>query len=288
MSCQNTSTCSCPCPPTNGTRSGSCPDTGFKCPVVCSSSVPKVEELPANVCLWLQLISVAISYAEEPSQLCGGCDPEAEGQIICVDRCSVPFTGQTVTIVTIDLGATEPVCQQSECGLGKVTLKIYEKCGTYWFKIPNNIFLDPCYALDYPADFGSVSITKPSTCPETWQGRVLIDGFCYPITFQLTNKSELISKCTCPPYLDYTHDIKVESTFQKYMSTQQIQCVSASTLFILSISNIVAQIQLIYQSYIFTKLDAVAKACGCVDCNIGNDCSAAGGSCPYGTGPGAL
>jgi len=285
MSCQNPpppphqpSCCSAP----SGTRPGACSNTYFSCPVVCTPSIPSCDALPPATCLTAALVVFVIGILKDPSVLCESCDDGETGQIICIDRCTIPFTGQQVTKIKVDLSSI-PVPSSVPCTLPAFTITVYEKCGTVWFKLPNALFLDLCYAADYPSDIGSVSITMPTGCPKAYTARILIDGFCYPINVKATFTDELIAQCGCPPYLDHMLDLQIDSSFQKYLNTQQLQCLDYNTLLVLGFQTILSQIKTIYLGYVLANIPEVKEACGCTQCSIGNSCTTAQQSCPYST-----
>ena len=198
MSCRS----DCPCPPVSVDRPKSCPDVTFQCPVVCKNSIPSataaMEMFPSELQLAEVVISQILTILKDPGLLCVDCDA-TQTQVVCVDRCTIPFTGQQVTTIILDLSEQVP-------DINPITIQVYEKCNTLWFKIPNILLLDPVYASEYPASIGSVSITKSLECPTTWTVRILIDDgdkltICYPINFKISVRTELIAKCNCPAYL---------------------------------------------------------------------------------------
>ena len=278
MSSQNHPSCGCAA--VQGQRPGTCQETYFSCPVVCTPSVPPSDALPADACYVAHMMVIVLNILQHPEVLCETCD-ELD-QLICVDRCSVPFTGQTITKIKLNLDNVANPCEGNlGCKLPALNLTIYEKCGTYWFKIPNALVLDRCYASDYPGDVGSVSITQPSGCPEVWQLRVMMDGFCYPINMKAEIKSELIAQCGCPPYLDYNLQLNVDSGFNSYMNSQHFQCGSLDALWVLAGQAMYTQALAIYWGYVYANLSEIKQACGCVGCNMGNSCNGAAESCAY-------
>ena len=261
MSCPNSCTS---CPLTNKVVGVPCAPKYFQCPVVCTPSVPDVETLPTGLQLLLSALPNILEAFQNPATYSSSCG-DVLGQLVCVEQQTIPFTGQTVYTITIDLSSVAE-------GLCPVSISIYEKCGTFWFKIPSIVFLDTTYACEYPGSIGSVSITKSSECPDKWNARILIDGFCWPINVEVTTKQELVNQCGCPPFIRHAADIKVESGFEKFLHTQSIQCLNSDVLNSLVGVAVVLQIQALYQQYVLSQQDFIKASCCNTICAIGEQC----------------
>ena len=281
MSCQNVhphphppSSCSgCPCAPVTGPRpQGLCSPDYIKCPVVCTPVPIVTDDLSVDDQLYLAAISGLISVFKDPALLCNSCDSGDLGQLLCVERCVVPFTGQEITTFKLNL-------ESIGSGLGSITTNVYEKCNTIWFKLPCALLYDLAACAEYQKSVGSVSITKSTGCPEEWVGRILLDGICFPVSFKIKMRTELITQCRCPPYLQYVYDLVVESSFQKFFHTQSITSLDsvvgqASTMFAL-----IAQVKAFFLEYVLSQIDSIQGATDCGPCAIGNDCSGAAPIC---------
>ena len=276
MSCRS----DCPCPPHPTSRPKPCPDVTFQCPVVCKNSVPNaqsaMEMFPVDLQLSSCIIKEIVAILEDPGKLCTECVDGSTTEVICVERCTIPFTGQQVTTIIINLEDT--------CDLKPIKIQIFEKCNTLWFKLPNVLLLDPTYANDYPGSIGSVSITKSLECPTTWTGRILIDDgnkltMCYPINFKITVKTELIAKCDCPAYLETFVNYVVDTPFEKMLSSGEIFCLDGPTAAVLAVKNIKGAVQNIFEAFVISQSDTIQKKCGCGICAIGNRCDTASSVC---------
>lgn len=259
MSCHNSCT---PCLPTNKVVGTPCAPKYFQCPVVCTPSVPDLETLSTSQQLAILLVQQIVLALENPSTYT--CT-DAAGQIVCIEQQTLPFTGQNVITIKIDLSSLGD-------GIAPFTLVIYEKCGTYWFKIPSLLLLDLGYASDYPGDIGSVSITKSSECPDKWNARILIDGFCFPINVEVVFRKELINECGCPPFIRHIADLIVESGFEKFVHSQSLQCLDSNTLTAIVLFDIIAQVQILYLEYVLSQQEFIKSKCCQSICAIGNQC----------------
>lgn len=279
MSCHQSHPCnsSCPCPPLGPLVNQPCPAPIFKCPVVCVPGTFATDDLSVNDQLFMMIVTSILQIFEDPTSLCSTCDSSAP-QLVCVDRCSIPFTGQEVTTIKLNLDTIDP-----GLSLGVVTINVYEKCNTLWFKIPCQALYDPALCNDptivTPATVGSVSITKSVGCPQEWTGRILLDGICYPISFKIKQNTELIAQCGCPPYLQYTYDLVVESSFQKFFHTQSITCLDATIGGTLISTALFVQVKALFFEYVLTQLSGIKEKYDCGSCAIGPSCSGATTSC---------
>ena len=285
MSCHNPLPCNgpCPCAPSAGAPSAqTCAPNYFRCPVVCVPGTFDPNDLNVVDQLLIVVISKAIDILADPAQLCTACDSGNLGQLVCVDRCSIPFTGQEVTTIKVNLDSID-----SGLGLGVVTLNIYEKCNTIWFKLPCSFLYDPMYCSQPPppdtpappSTVGSVSITKSLGCPKEWTGRILLDKICFPISFKIKERTELIAQCGCPPYLQYTYDLVVDSPFQKFFHTQSITCLDSGTAGTLIMTALYVQVKAFFLEYVVSQISTIKEKCDCGPCAIGNNCSGAAPTC---------
>jgi hypothetical protein len=282
MSVFNTNTCPCP-PQLNNSPHPNlpCPPVYAKCPVVCKNSTftsdDGSEKYTTGTSLAIAFIKVILNILTNPELLCE--NSSLGPGIVSIERCVIPFTGQLVTTITIKI--SEIIGGGSEAD---VKIQVFEKCNTWWFKIPNVLLLDPTYALEYPGSVGSVSITKSVECPTTYTGRILIDDkdaltMCYPINFKLDVKTELIVNCDFPPYLDTIVNYVVDTPFEKTLVSGQIQCLDGALAFVLASNNIVNAVKLILEAFVISDLDEVKTACGGGICAIGNSCNTPSKSC---------
>jgi hypothetical protein len=266
MSCHNSSPPLCPCPPGTGSVERPCAPVNFRCPVVCVPGTFDPLQLAPNDQFLLHLIKSVIDALADPAVLCAPCDPVDLGRLFCVERCSIPFTGQEVTTITVNLGSIGE-------GFADVKINVYEKCNTIWFKLPCALFYDPLHCEEYftAGNVGSVSITKSPGCPEEWTGRIMLDGICYPINFKIKAKTELIAQCGCPAYLQYTFDLIVESGFQKFFHTQSITSVDPLVGGVLIVGALHAQVKVLFIEYLLVNHDdAIRTALDCTTCAIGS------------------
>ena len=274
----------CPCTPLGARLPNRCaPYNEFKCPVVCVPGTFNTEDLTVTDQLSMMIIIKVIEIFEDPALLCNTCDSGDVGQLICIDRCSIPFTGQEVTTIKLNLDSIDP-----NLNLGVVSINIYEKCNTIWFKLPCALLYDPvaCSNPDPipgpvppPATVGSVSLTKSVGCPKEWTGRILLDGICYPILFKIKERTELIAQCGCPPFLQYTFDLVVECPFQKFFHSQSITCLDPVVGGTLIVTALNVQVKGLFFEYVLSQVDAIKAKYDCTTCAIGNNCSNAPTTC---------